>query len=115
MTFGERLFMYMKRANMTQKRLAEILDITPARLNYWVKDKREPEVYYIKALAEALNVSGDDLLGIEGQKQNYDLSKSELDLLEAYRKLDAPGKAVVQVVLETQQQRIREYGPAAKS
>lgn len=63
MTFGERLAMYIDKAGMNQKQLAEAIGVTPTRLNYWVKDKREPDVFYIKALANALGVTGDDLLG----------------------------------------------------
>ena len=62
MTFGERLAMYIERAGMKQKDLAEAIGVTPTRLNYWVKDKREPDVFHIKALAQALGVTGDDLL-----------------------------------------------------
>lgn len=63
MTFGERLAYYIKDAGMTQKQVAEAIGITPTRLNYWVKDKREPDVFYIKALANVIGVSGDELLG----------------------------------------------------
>ena len=65
MTFGERLSMYIAKAGTSQKQLAEAIGVTPTRLNYWVKDKREPDVFYIKALAQALGVTGDDLLGTE--------------------------------------------------
>ena len=63
MTFGERLAYYIKDAGMSQKQVAEAIGVTPTRLNYWVKDKREPDVFYIKALANAIGVSGDELLG----------------------------------------------------
>lgn len=65
MTFGEKLSYYMSKAGMTQKQLAEAIGVTPTRLNYWVKDKREPDVFYIKALAKALGVTGSELLGID--------------------------------------------------
>lgn len=68
MTFGERLSMYIAKAGTTQKQLAEAIGVTPTRLNYWVKDKREPDVFYIKALAKALGVTGDDLLGTEAAR-----------------------------------------------
>lgn len=70
MTFGERLSMYIAQAGTSQKQLAEAIGVTPTRLNYWVKDKREPDVFYIKALAKALGVTGDDLLGTEIEKSD---------------------------------------------
>ena len=63
MTLGERLLMFINKANMSQKQLAEAIGVTPTRLNYRVKDKREPDVYHIKQLAKALGITGDDLLG----------------------------------------------------
>lgn len=63
MTFGERLNECMKQAGYTQKQLAEKLNITPVRLNYWIKDKRQPDIPWIKALSDALNVSTDYLIG----------------------------------------------------
>ena len=65
MTFGERVLKYMKEAGLNQRQLAERIGVTPTRLNYWIKDKREPEVYYIKELARVLGVSGDALIGTE--------------------------------------------------
>lgn len=67
MTLGERLVFYRNQAGYNQKQLAEKLNILPTRLNYWEKDKREPDVEMIKALAEALNVSSDKLLDIKNE------------------------------------------------
>lgn len=63
MTFGERIVFYRKKAGLSQKALAELIDVTPTRLNYWEKDKREPDIKMINALCVALNVEGDVLLG----------------------------------------------------
>lgn len=65
MTFGERLVYYRTKMNLTQKALAELLDITPTRLNYWEKDKREPDVEMIRQLSAALGVSANILIGYE--------------------------------------------------
>lgn len=63
MTFGERIVFYRSQKNINQKQLAQILGITPTRLNYWEKDKRQPDVSMIKAISEALEVSPDILIG----------------------------------------------------
>lgn len=63
MTFGERIVFYRGKKNINQKQLAQILGITPTRLNYWEKDKRQPDVAMIKAISEALEVSPDVLIG----------------------------------------------------
>lgn len=63
MTFGERIVFYRGKKRINQKQLAQILGITPTRLNYWEKDKRQPDVAMIKAISEALEVSPDVLIG----------------------------------------------------
>lgn len=118
MTFGERLADYITKSGLSQKQLADKIGVTPTRLNYWVKDKREPDVFHIKALAKALGVTGDELLGTEDvenqQNGNAEFTADEIAWMIAIRDLDAPGKAVMKAVLESQQQRIREYGSIEK-
>lgn len=71
MSFGNKLVFAREKKNLTQKKLAELLDITPTRLNYWEKDKREPDVVMIKKIANILDTTGDFLLGLE----DYDAKK----------------------------------------
>lgn len=67
-SFGERLVEAREKQNLTQKALAEMLGITPTRLNYWEKDKREPNITMIKQIASALNVPVSELLGIDEKR-----------------------------------------------
>ena len=60
-SFGKLLIKAREKQNITQKRLAEMLDITPTRLNYWEKDKREPSVEMIKKISAVLHISISDL------------------------------------------------------
>lgn len=103
MTFGERLQECIKNKGCTQRELADKLNISPARLNSWVKDKRQPDVEYIKRLAAALNVSGDYLVG------TMDILKrkvSHLDqLLLKYEQLDEHGRYVVDTILDIEYER----------
>ena len=93
LTFGERLLYYLERSNMSQKELAERIGVTPTRLNYWVKDKREPDVFHIKALAKALNVTGDDLLGNESNEPDY--SDEAKGIAKSFDQLTAAGKELI--------------------
>ena len=63
MTFGDRLLRCMKEAGITQKHMAETIGATPTQLNYWIKNKRQPDIPFIRSLAVALNVSADYLIG----------------------------------------------------
>lgn len=89
MTFGERIIEARKKLHLNQKQLAEILEITPTRLNYWENNKREPDIAMIKSLAKALEVSADYLIGNE-----FGLLKSNEEelLLEAFHHLNEEGR-----------------------
>ena len=65
MTFGEKLVYYRTKKHLSQKSLAETLDITPTRLNYWEKGKREPDIAMIRKLSKILDVSANILIGLE--------------------------------------------------
>lgn len=63
MTLGERIVAMRKEKGITQKELAERLNISPTRLNYWEKDKRFPPIPMINAISEILGVDGNYLIG----------------------------------------------------
>lgn len=97
MTFGERLALCVERTGLKQKQLAEMIEVTPTRLNYWIKDKREPDIAYIRKLAKALNVSTDYLIGNTPDNvpltatrgyENLQDSPAFQSLLTAWSKLD---------------------------
>lgn len=94
MTFGERLSKCIKDAGYTQKQLADMIGITPVRLNYWIKDKRQPDIPMIKGLASALNVSSDYLIG-----NSSDGAGSAMDALVEERKLSASDRSLIEGIL----------------
>ena len=63
MTFGERIVHFRKKLGLSQKELAEHIGITANCLYYYEKDKRQPTVELIREIANALSISGDELLG----------------------------------------------------
>lgn len=63
-TFGKRLVSARNKLNLSQKDLAEKLGITPTRLNYYEKDKREPDISMIKKIASILKVDPNFLIGV---------------------------------------------------
>ena len=66
MTFGERLIYARELRGFNQKQFAEIIEVTPTRLNYWEKDKRQPDVLMLWRIISALKISGNWLIGEEG-------------------------------------------------
>lgn len=104
MTFGERLDKSIKESNYTQKELAEKIGVTPVRLNYWVKDKRQPDVLFIKLLANALCVSADYLIGNDIPAA-LDLSPEAQSLGRLYDRLDPHSQRIVYTVATMESER----------
>ena len=63
--FGKRLIEARERKGYNQKQFAEILGITPTRLNYWEKDKREPDFFMFSKIITLLEEDANKLLGIQ--------------------------------------------------
>ena len=98
MNFGERLIFARERKGLTQKKLSELLEITPTRLNYWEKNKREPNVEMIFKISQILDISSDFLIGLESLeninqfKNKNELPQNKKELLDNYDKLNEEGK-----------------------
>lgn len=107
MTFGERITYCRKQLGITQKDLAQQLEISPTRLNYWEKDKREPDIIMLNKLCLALNVDADFLLGRMNVDSSSKLSSTEKEHIKKYRTLDEYGKDVVDLVLEAECRRVQ--------
>lgn len=63
---GERLNMMRKNAGMTYRMLCKAAGISLTALEYYIAGKSEPTAYVVYRLALALGVSGDEILGIDG-------------------------------------------------
>lgn len=73
---------------------------------------KAPSFESIKSIAYAMDMTLEELDRRMEEKSEF--TESDIAMLKAISSLDASGKAVMQAVLETQQQRIRECGPAVK-
>ena len=99
--FGERLVAAREKKGLSQKALAELLDITPTRLNYWEKNKREPDFYYFSQITEVLDVDANELLGLFktaerlNRNKDFSLSKTEQSLIFDFRNLSEQGQEYI--------------------
>lgn len=112
MTFGQRLIEAREAKGMNQKQLAEALGITPTRLNYWEKDKRQPEISMIQALAATLEVTADYLIGNPTNKKSPALSGEAIRLARDYDVLDTYGQRAVRAVTDAELDRLSAEAPA---
>lgn len=61
--FSERLKQLRKSRNITQKELAQALNVTERNYQFWEAGKTKPQLDTIIALCDFFNVSADYLLG----------------------------------------------------
>lgn len=64
--FGERLLAALKMAGMNQAALAVAIGTDPSTVSCWMSGVSKPAYYSIKAMAIALHVRADYLLGLDG-------------------------------------------------
>ena len=62
---GQKIKNLISKNNITQKKLAEDLQITPQAVSLWIKDKADPDLINLKKIALYFNVTTDYLLDIE--------------------------------------------------
>lgn len=108
MSFGNRLKQARENKGYNQKQFADRLGVTPTRLNYWEKDKREPDVAIIKQIAQSLDVSSDWLIGNNIISSEIELTAAEKQHIKKYRTLDEYGKKAVDDLLENEYARCTE-------
>ena len=105
MTFGNRLKQARENKGYNQKQFAERLGVTPTRLNYWEKDKREPDVAIIKQIAQILEVSSDWLIGNNLINVDITFSANEKQHIKKYRSLDLYGQKAVDNLMDIELER----------
>jgi len=74
MSLGKRIKKARLAKELTQKQLAELLNVTDATINRYEKDLRKPDPQMLKAIADVLGVSVDYLLNGEEGKVTQPIS-----------------------------------------
>ncbi len=62
MNIGERIKLFRKKANLTQKELGEKINVTGTTITRYEKNLRTPDIETLKKIAKALNISLNTLL-----------------------------------------------------
>lgn len=93
LSLGENLKAVLDEQKATQKDLAKKLNIAPTTLNGYISNKREPDLETLKNIAQALGVTVDYLLGVEGGM--IDLSAKEEALIWQLRRMTPSQRDVV--------------------
>lgn len=111
-TIGNNIRKSREKLGMSQKNLAELLNVTSPSLSNWERGKRLPDIENLIQLCKILKVSSDWILGIDVSKENNSVPKKdfvnsgktnnaikndknselETDLLDNFRKLNKENK-----------------------
>ena len=81
--FNENLKMARERKGLSQKDIAESIGVAKSTYSLYESGNREPNVQTIKKIADILNVSADELLGIDDEPQTIAAHLDTDDLSEA--------------------------------
>ena len=81
MEIGKKIKKYREENNMTQRDIAEILDVEPGTISKYENDMIEPNIESLKRLAETFNITIDELL--KNEEDKFDVSK--IDVLKILR------------------------------
>ena len=80
MDIGANIKFYRKQAGMKQKDLAAAIGVASTTVTGYEKGYRKPDAIMISKIAQALGVTGDDLLGLEiKEKPSAEISEELLD------------------------------------
>ncbi len=89
--FNENLKIARERKGLSQKDIAESIGVAKSTYSLYESGNREPNVQTIKKIADILNVSADELLGINDEPQTIaahfdgdEYTEEELDKIKEY-------------------------------
>lgn len=66
--FAENLMDLLRIKNIPQRKLAEMLGVTPSTVNQWVKKKREPDYDLLIRICILLDTEPNEILGYQRLK-----------------------------------------------
>lgn len=88
--FNENLKIARERKGLSQKEISEIVGVAKSTYSLYESGNREPNVQTIKKIADVLNVTADELLGIDDQPQtlaaHFDGNEYTADELDEIKK-----------------------------
>lgn len=107
--FDERLKKLREERGLTQKQVAEALEMNPRTYSSYENNEREPNSEILLLIADLFDVSIDYLVGYDerriikkeiGRTKDIELNKAEIDLIQSYRSLSYQGKEHLKTTME---------------
>ena len=104
---SKNILKYRKRSGLSQRQLAQKLNVTPSRVSNWEQGANCPTIDILFKVCQILNVSVNDIYGVYSSSRLI-LSSSETEHIKKYRSLDEAGRQVIDSVLNIELQRSRK-------
>ena len=102
MDFGKQLKQARQASGLSQQDVAQALGIDKTTYSGYETGRRQPDLSRLQKLARRLNVSADQLLGLDPAA----VSPEEWQALQKYRLLDLHGRELVSLVLQKEYDRM---------
>lgn len=104
---------YRELAGMTQKELAQKLNITPSRVSNWEQGANCPTIDISLEVCEVLGVSINDIYGVYPDSK-IRLSYDEIEHVKKYRSLDDYGRETISYILDRELDRVQQIKDSAE-
>jgi transcriptional regulator with XRE-family HTH domain len=101
MSFGEKIRSLRNARNMSQKKLAEILDVHPKHISRYENDVSQPSLEVLLKLRELFHVSLDYLVTDEDLHDFHYKDKELESYFEAVDRLNEEDKQVIKKIIES--------------
>lgn len=94
---------YRKRSKLTQAQLASKLNTKSTTVSTWERGASLPDAETLYKICTILGVSLVEIYGTDSvsDKDNFELSHYELDIIEKYRRLDDNDKHAVNTMIDS--------------
>ncbi|MFR8171149.1 MAG: helix-turn-helix domain-containing protein [Marvinbryantia sp.] len=103
-TISTNITRYRELSGMTQKELAQKLNVTPSRISNWEQGANCPTIDILFKVCEVLGVSINDIYGVYPEAK-IRMSYDEIEHIKKYRVLDQHGKEMVDFTLQKEWER----------
>ena len=98
-TFAKNLLYYINKNGVTQRDVAEVVDVSPSTFNEWIKGKKYPRIDKIEKLANYFRIQKSDLIEEHTEKKNspdkQELTEGERLILVLYDRLPEDKKRLL--------------------
>lgn len=100
--FGQHLTALRKLRGLTQPRFAQLMGLSREMVTYYERRAQNPSAEFLQKAAEVLEVSVNELLGVNGKHSRKPGPRSELEArIEALRKLPRQRQKLVLDLIDT--------------